>query len=421
MRSFRRIFVYRSLLSLIVGLTVAGGGVAAADDTSVSMLDEKQFIAALETSDPRLARLAAEVRAAEAEVGVEGVRTNPSVSFDREELFPESGSSATSYARVTWPLDVSGRRGRRMAAARSAAAAVAADGEGARFEILIDGLRVFHQAAYARLRVELSRAEREALVRAVDVVRRRTGAGAASGYDLQRIELELAAYDDQIASAETELLEARSELAALIGRADGLVDAQSSLELPAPPAPVDGGPSSILAGRSDLRAAQLRARSADQRAAAAGRGWVPDLGLATGFVAEDVGTETAIGYTLGLSITLPIFDRGGAQAARARAARRVAEAEARVIETRAPAIVRARQATLARRIEQARKLAEGQLARLDLLLKTAETGYREGESSVVELLDAYQTARETRLRDLELRRDARLAELDLWRALGRRP
>lgn len=413
--------MYRSLLSMVVGVAVAGIGAAAAEDSSVGVLDEKQFIAALEAADPRLARLAAEVRAAEAEIGIEGVRTNPSVSLDREEVFPENGTAATNYARVTWPLEVSGRRGRRMAAARSAAAAVAAESDVARFEILVDGLRVFNQAAYARLRVELSRTERDALVRAVEVVRRRTSAGAASGYDLQRIELELAAYDDQIASAETALLEARSELAALLGRSDGLVDAASSLELPAPPAPLTGDSSSILAGRSDLRAAQLRASSADQRAAAASRGWVPDLGLTTGIMSSDIGDRTALGYTLGLSITLPIFDRGGAQAARARATRRVAEAEARVIESRAPAIVRARHATLVRRIEQAQKLAEGQLSRLDTLLKTAETGYREGESSVVELLDAYQTARETRLRNLELRREARLAELDLWRALGRRP
>ena len=70
---------------------------------------------------------------------------------------------------------------------------------------------------------------------------------------------------------------------------------------------------------------------------------------------------------------------------------------------------------------QAERLAGDQLARLDPLLRAAETGYREGEAGIVELLDAYRTARGVRLRDLELRRDARLAELDLWLALGRRP
>ena len=73
------------------------------------------------------------------------------------------------------------------------------------------------------------------------------------------------------------------------------------------------------------------------------------------------------------------------------------------------------------RIVQSEQLTRSQLSRLEPLLKSAETAYREGHSSVVELLDAYATARNTRLRDLELRRDARLAELDLWLALDRRP
>ena len=49
------------------------------------------------------------------------------------------------------------------------------------------------------------------------------------------------------------------------------------------------------------------------------------------------------------------------------------------------------------------------------------TGRDRAAARIVELLDAYRTARAVRLRDLELRRDARLAELDLWLALGRRP
>ncbi len=409
----------RHLLLLVVVVDLASGGVAIADD-AVGKLDEAQFVTAFEAADPRFERLAAEVDAAGAEVGVEGIRPNPSVSLEREEVFPGAGGTATHYARVSWPLDVSGRRGRRMDAARTATRAIAADADARRFELVIDGLRVFNEAAWARLQVELSRSERAALVRAVDVVRKRTGAGAASGYDLQRFELELAAYDDVIASAETRLFEARARLAALIGRPGELIDAESTLDLPAPPAPL-GDLASVLEGRSDYRAATLRARSASERAGAASRGWIPDLGISAGFMSSSLGDETALGYTVGLGFTLPILDRGKAQVARARATRRVAETEARVIAAQVPSAVRARHTALQRRIDQANKLAAEQIARLDGLLRAAETGYREGESSVVELLDAYQTARDTRLRDLELRRDARLAELDLWLALGHRP
>ena len=375
----------------------------------VRSVDEAAFVAAVEAADPRVAALAAEVEAARAAVSLEGVRPNPSVSLDREEVFPDGGSVPTSYARLTWPVQLSGQRGRRVAAARAAADAVAADAQARRFGLVVAGLRTFTEAAYARLRLELLRGERDMLVRAVDVLRKRSGAGASSGYDLQRFELELAAYDDLVVSAEIELDDLRTQLAVAAGAPGERLDAASEPD------------SDLLAGRADVTAARLRARSAEQRAAAAGRGKIPELAISGGMMSADTGRGNALGYTLGLSFTLPVLDRGGAATAKARADRRVAEAEARVLESSVPTIVRARRDTLRRRIAQAETLTAGRLARLDALLRSAETGYREGEGSVVELLDAYQTARDTRLRDLELRRDARLAELDLWQALGRRP
>lgn len=413
------------LLSAIVAFVIGGGvdgraRVAAAQeaDDTVPRLDEAQFLAAFEAVEPRFERLAAEVGVARAEVEAEGVRPNPSLSLEREQLFPEDGA-ATTYARVSVPVDISGRRGRRVAAARTIGDAVAAEGEAARVELLVDALRVYYDAAYARLHVETLRTERERLVRVVDVVRKRAGAGASSGYDLLRFELELAAFDDQLASSETRLVEARWQLAALAGDPGRPVDAASSLDLPGTPGSLDEA--RVLEARADHRAARLRARAAEQRAAAAGRGWIPELGLSVGVMSDEVGGDTALGVTFGLGLTLPVFDRGQGERARARAAARVAVADARVLEARVPAAVRARRETLARRIEQSSRVTTGQLARLDALLRAAETAYREGAGGIVELLDAYQTARDTRLRDLELRRDARLAELDLWLALGRRP
>ena len=411
---------HRLLAAIVATLVVVWARAAHAQDAAARTLDEAQFLAELEAANPRIDRLAADVDAARAEIVAAGIRANPTLGFDREEIFPDGGS-ATNYARLTLPVDVSGRRGRRVAAARASAGAVAADAEISRLELVVDGLRVFHEAAYARLHVESLRADREALVRVVEIVRRRTSAGAASGYDLQRFELELAAYDDLLASAETALWVARSRLAALVGKPRQTMDAGGSLELPAAPAALESLLSGALAQRGDVRAARLRVESAEAHRAAASRAWIPDFGLSAGIMSADVGDETALGYTLGLALSLPFFDRGQAERARASAARRAGEADGRWLETQVPAAVTLRHATLLRRIEQAQRFDAEQLARLDALLRAAEAAYREGQSTVVELLDAYETARDTRLRGLELRRDARLAELDLWLALGRRP
>jgi cobalt-zinc-cadmium efflux system outer membrane protein len=412
---------WRVLLPVVMataGFAEGAQGEPSAAPAPVPSITEAELLSRVDEAHPAIERLAANVDAARAETVAASIREEPSLALEREEVFPDGGL-ATSYARLAIPLDVSGRRGRRVESARAAAAAVEADGGRARVQVTVEALHAFTAAAHARLEVELLRSEREALVRVVDIVRKRVGAGAASGYDLQRIELELTAYDDLTASAETRLMAARTALATFVGNQQPLVDAESALALPNRPAVA--APSAVLAERGDYQAAKLRARSADELAAEARRGWVPAFGLSAGGMSQDTGDETAYGYTVGLSFSLPIFDRGRAAAARARAARRAAIADQRLLELTVPAAARARRESLERHIAQAEQLASRQLARLEPLVRSAETAYREGNSSVVELLDAYATARNTRLRDLELRRDARIAELELWLVLGRRP
>jgi cobalt-zinc-cadmium efflux system outer membrane protein len=387
--------------------------------SSVPAISEAELLAKL-TADPRLVRIAATIDSARADVVAAGLRPNPSVSYEREEVFPDGGV-ATNYLRFSLPLEISGRRSARRDAARTEVAAVAAEGDGARFALSMHALRAFRTAAYERARIELLRAERAALANAVEIVRKRTSAGTASGYDLQRIQLELAAYDDLIAAATTQLAIARLELGALAGVPDG-IDAAGSFETPPDPPALDALLGDTFTKRPDVRAAAARREGAQALARSARRSWIPDLTLQAGFMTQDVDPDTtAKGYTAGLALSLPIFDHGQADAARARAQQRAADAERDVLARTVPVAIRSRHQALLQTIGRARTVARDQLARLDQLLRSAETAYREGGGNVVELVDAYTTARDTRLRDLELRRDARLAEIDLWIALWRRP
>ncbi len=406
------------LLTIVVISTLEpppAHGDSASTGPDVPVLDEEQVLATLAATDPRLDRIAADVDLAAAEAIDVGLRPDPTFGVDREEVFPDGGV-ATNYLRLTIPFEISGQRARRVDAARTTTRAAGAEGDHARFSVIIEALRVYRLAAYERARVALLRSQRAALVAVVAVVRKRTTAGAASGYDLQRIELELASYDDLIAEAETRLASSRLELGALVGKPTG-VDAAEALELPSVAAP----PDSAVQQRGDYRAASLRIASAQALTQAANRGWIPDLTVSGGVMSQDVGVDTAIGYTAGIALTIPVFDRGQVDHARARAQRRAAEADRTLIVRAGSAAIRMRHQTLVRTVARARTIGENQVGRLEQLIRSAETGYREGGGNVIELLDAYTTARDTRLRDLELRRDARLAELDLWLALGRRP
>jgi len=409
--------VHSSILSVVVGIALVAPRSAAAQP-EVAAIDEAQLAAELEARDPRQAIVAARVTSARAEVSVARVRPNPSISIEREELFVDGTGLPTNYLRLALPFDLSGRRGLEIDAAETVVRAVTGDAVQSTLEVVVAGLRTFDDVARARIEVEILTTGRASLVRAVEIARQRGKAGDASGYEVQRFELELARHDDALASAQIELVRARRQLAALAGRS-GELDASSTLELPAAIPALDALVSTAME-RGDLRGARLRGDAASQRIRAASRGWVPTPTLTAGAMTADLGAQTGTGYVAGLSLTVPVFDRAQGERARAAAEQRLAKAEATWLERQIPTAVQVAHATLTARIDQARRLEGGQLDRLDLILRAAETAFREGNASVVELLDAHRSAREIRIRALELRHQVARDKRELELALGRR-
>lgn len=377
-------------------------------------LTEADFIGRFERAEPRFDVLAAEVDASRADVVSAGRRENPSLTVDREEVFDSGDGLPEHIVRLSLPIDLSGGRGRRIAAAEKGVAATRSEVAFERFVLLVDALAIYHDAAFARLRVQTLAEGRAALARAVQIVRARKSAGDASGYDLSRVELELGAYDDLLADAETELATARRRLATLVGQPETAFDAADPLVLPEAPPP------DAAVQRADLLAARLHAEQAEREAAAASRSWVPGLVLTGGMKSTDLGDGVALGYVVGLGIELPIFDRGQGAAAAANARRRSWLARAREIERHAGSAVAVARDELARRIAQGRRFEQSQVARVADLVRRAEASYREGDRPIVELLDAHRMARDVLLRHLEIRRGAKLAQLALARARGHR-
>jgi len=386
---------------------------AAAEPFSI---DETTFVAEL-GNDPRRKISEARVAAARADVAAASVRVNPSIGYEREEPFVDGSGIPTTYLRVTVPFEVSGRRGREIDAATAGVRAATSDAASTELQRVIEALRVFDDAARARQQLELLANARTLLAGAVEIARQRGKAGDAAGYQVQRFELELAAHDDEITSARIELSRLRLRLATLIGRT-GELDASARFELPVVP-PIER----LLAtanGRGDLRATQLRGEAATRRLAAASRAWVPMPSLMFGAMTADLGDQTGTGYVAGLTLTLPVFDRGQADRARAAADRTAATAATRVLEREIPGAVQIAYTSLSARIDQVRAFESGQLGRLDGILRAVETAYREGSTSVVELLDAHRAARVVRLRALELRYQVTRDKRELELAVGQR-
>lgn len=404
-----RLLIHSLLLSAVV---------AARAEAQPATIDEAAFVAELEAKDPRVAVAAAHVEMARAEIAGARVRPNPSVSFEREVPYVDGTGFDTNYLRVTVPIDISGRRGLQIDAAESGVRAATSEARRTRLEAVIEALRIYDDCARARLQMEILTETRTALVRAVEIAQQRGKTGAASGYEVHRFQLELAVHDDELASAQIALRRARVQLGTLLARS-GELDTTSTLELPTHMPALE----SLLARateRGDLRAAEQREDAARRRAEAAGRGWVPLPTLMAGAMTADMGMQTGTGYVAGLSLSIPIFDRGQGDRARAMAERRVADAEATWLQRQIPGAVHTAHATLIARIAQAQTITTEQVDRLEIILRAAETSFREGHASVVELLDAHRAARAVRLRALELRHQVARDKRELELAVGQR-
>lgn len=385
-------------------------------------LTAAEFLGRVEVSHPSLPMLEAAVEQASANVAVTGLWANPALSYDREELFVSGRGQPENFLRLELPLEVSGRRGLRVEGAKLGLEAAREGSRRDRDGLLFDAMGFYWRAAAVKQSVELLRQERAALTRLIAGVRTRAAAGDTSGYDLDRLEVEVELVADQLADAEREHEAWRRKLGLLLGTPGARVDATEAVLLTAPlPGQPDDALPQVLAARADYQSARMRVAQAEREFAAAGRGWVPDVVLTGGVRNAIVSSDTAWGYTAGIALGLPVFDHGQGEAARAQAHLSQARAAMQLLEKQvASELVIAREG-LTRTLAQAANFEGTQMTRADRLVKRAELSYQEGERPVFELLDAYRTARAVRLRQVDLKQRARLAELEVKRAMGLPP
>jgi cobalt-zinc-cadmium efflux system outer membrane protein len=181
------------------------------------------------------------------------------------------------------------------------------------------------------------------------------------------------------------------------------------------PVPVETLMTKAISTRAELRALQRRGQRTSFEAEAARKSRFPGPSLFGGVKRADAVAGRETGGVFGLSIALPLFDSGDHDAARWEAERARVEAERTSIEHRIRSEVNAASEVFALRLGALRQEQPGAA---DELVQIAVVAYREGEVGILELLDAVRTAARARNRDLDLRLDARLAQITLERAVG---
>jgi cobalt-zinc-cadmium efflux system outer membrane protein len=119
---------------------------------------------------------------------------------------------------------------------------------------------------------------------------------------------------------------------------------------------------------------------------------------------------------LGVNLIVPLFDPGRREAARWLAEQERVDAERVFIAQSIQAQVAVASEVLTLRQNAVRTIDANTAA--DELARIAEVAYTEGDVGILELLDAHRTAARARVRTIDMRLAARLAQIALERAVG---
>ncbi len=361
---------------------------------------------------PAVSAAAWTARDAEAIADGTGLLPDPTVAYERQQLFGAAAQSQDQL-RVGWRLPLASRRGAERSLAHLDAHFANWLAEEARTEAVAEALEIFYEALAAERRAatlqELERSLEEAARRA----RAQARVGERAEAEAARLELEARLIAATIREADAQTLRARARLASALA-----IESLPELAGELPPSREVASLESLFATARARRLATLEA-ALDAGAAARRQmrraAW-PDLELEAGWMHQRQEGANGDGFVAIATLALPLADR--AQSARGRAeASHALTGLVRSIERRVRTEL---EASLSERTlwaeEQARFTAAAATA--DEVLRAALARFSAGEASYVEVVDARRLVVEVAERAIATELAWRSADLRLRSAAG---
>ncbi len=256
------------------------------------------------------------------------------------------------------------------------------------------------------------------------LTKRRLEGGVSSALDVHQAEVASSNLAAQIVELKRQRSISEHQLAVLTGQLDLKVAAGDIDQLPLPPLPPVGLPSSLLEARPDVRQAEEELVAQNANIGVAKAALFPTISLTANYGGEsaelgDVLKSAARVWSGGLSLNLPIFDSGRLSArldqATAQQKQALASYEGAVrtaFQEVNDALVTARQnterETLLNDSKEAAKKA----------MEISENRYKSGYSAYIDVLDSQRVYNDTAITYIQSRQARLMASVDLFKALG---
>jgi len=345
-------------------------------------------------------------------VAVAGERLNPEAraEFDRDEPH-----QAYSFAV---PLELGGKRSKRIAVAQAEAHTVEAEISQLIIETRNSVRRAFVDRTIADSRLAILDDLQSILTRARDAARARFDAGSSPRLEVLQAELELSQAQNEATGARGALMAARVRFNALLGlppnAETSIVASDFGAALTLDSATARARSASTELALIDRRIAEQQARVALAKALQ-----TPDLtpeGSITHGFSQDNPFQT--GWKLALGVTLPLFTTHKAGVTLEEATLAQLQAERTATDTRIAAAVAAAIAVADAQRQEFIKYRDEILPQAQQVETMADDAYRLGQTGIAAYLQALQATRDVRLRFLQSEADLQNALADLEQAMG---
>jgi cobalt-zinc-cadmium efflux system outer membrane protein len=339
-----------------------------------------------------------DIDTAEAEKLTARLRPNPDISVGFSGLpLNLSGNLLTeqqySYS-IAQTFELGGKRGKRIDVANKNSDVARAQFEMAVWQLTNDLKRKFYTVILNQSLLNLAQENEKTFGEIVKHTEELVQAGEISGLDLTRLEVEKLKFDTDVANAERDYEVALRDLRITLGGDYRAMEIEAAGSLD--PQNYDFSFADLrdkaMAARPDLKAAQLSERAAEASIRLQDAQRIPDINLGAGITQVPEGGSN---YTFGVGITLPVHDRNQGERAKARIEKEKARNQEQLVTNQIISDVD--KALIAFQLQKRRVdlYRTGVLTKVNDIQNLTEYSLKAGESSILDLLDAIRTRRDT--------------------------
>jgi len=356
-----------------------------------------------------------EIETADAEKLTARLRPNPEfdASFDDLPLDfsgPFFREQEISYG-ISQTFELGGKRRKRINAANANAELARANFQVTMWQLTNDLKRKFYTVVLAEDLLKLAEDNEktfgEILKHSTELVQQ----GEIAGLDLRKIEVEKLKFDTDVASSRRDYEVALRDFRVTLGGdyRSRDVTVSGTLDYKGYQFVLAELRDKSLASRPDLKAAQISEFAADSDIKLQDAQRIPNLSVGVGLKRIVVDNL----YSFGLGITLPIFDRNQGERVKALIQKKRAQNDQKILTNTVLSDVDKAMASYEAQKRRVELYNSGVLSKVEEIQSLTEFSFKAGESSVLDLLDAIRTRRETLANYYQTLADYQTALLDL--------